>query len=72
IKDLGMICNEFSESLQDRVLYKIDNEIGHCNSIIKEDIFNIKKGIAKYTKTYIKEHERSYPVYSANTKQDGV
>ncbi|WP_425361693.1 N-6 DNA methylase [Candidatus Tisiphia endosymbiont of Mystacides longicornis] len=72
IRDLGMICNEFSKSLQDSVLYKFDNEIGRCQSIKIEDIFNIKKGIAKYTKTYIKEHEGSYPVYSANTKQDGV
>ena len=72
IKDLGMICNEFSKSLQDSVLYKIENEIGSCKSIKIEDIFNIKKGVAKYTKTYIKEHEGSYPVYSANAKQDGV
>jgi hypothetical protein len=70
ISDLVMTCNELIISLQDSV--KIDDKIGHYKSMKIEDIFNIKKGIAKYTKTYIKEREGSYPVYSANTKQDGV
>ncbi len=72
IGDLVMTCNEFIISLQDIGFHKINDEIKYCQSVKIEDIFNIKKGIAKYTKTYIKEHKGSYPVHSANTKQDGV
>jgi type I restriction enzyme S subunit len=58
--------------LQDIGFHKINDEIKYCQNVKIEDIFNIKKGMAKYTKTYIKEHKGLYPIYSANTKQDGV
>ncbi|WP_341757085.1 N-6 DNA methylase [Candidatus Tisiphia endosymbiont of Nemotelus nigrinus] len=72
ISDLATSCNEFTTSLQDIGFHKINDEIKYCQNVKIEDIFNIKKGIAKYTKTYIKEHKGLYPVYSANTQQDGV
>lgn len=36
------------------------------------DIFDIKKGNADYTKEYINENIGDYPVYSSQTKDDGV
>jgi restriction endonuclease S subunit len=40
-------------------------------SIPLTDIFDIKKGNAKYTKKYIHEHHGEYPMYSSQTTKDG-
>jgi type I restriction-modification system DNA methylase subunit len=36
------------------------------------DIFEIKKGKALYTNTYVKNHNGTYPLYSSQTTSDGI
>ncbi len=36
------------------------------------ELFNIKKGNSKYTKKYVNTNKGNYPVYSANTKDNGL
>ncbi|WP_341758763.1 restriction endonuclease subunit S [Candidatus Tisiphia endosymbiont of Ditula angustiorana] len=71
ISEIKQEVGEYKHKI-DKLVIKIDDAIEYCQSVKIEDIFNIKKGIAKYTKTYIKKHKGSYPIYSANTKQGGV
>lgn len=36
------------------------------------ELFDLKKGNAKYTKKYVDSHKGEYPIYSANTKNKGL
>jgi type I restriction-modification system DNA methylase subunit len=36
------------------------------------DLFRIEKGNSKYTKTYVKKHPGTYPLYSSQTTEDGI
>ncbi len=51
----------------------IEREISNVSFVEKKftDIFDIHLGEAKYTKEYINEHKGTYPVYSAQTLNNG-
>ncbi len=41
-------------------------------SIPLTELFDVGRGLPKYTKTYADEHKGKYPVYSSKTENDGV
>lgn len=45
---------------------KTDNELQNFKEIKIEEIFEVKKGFGKYTKTYGQQHIGEYPVYSGS------
>lgn len=49
-----------------------EKNIGKFKEIKIGDLFNIKKGDSKYTKKYIKTHKGKYPLYSSQTKDNGI
>jgi type I restriction enzyme S subunit len=41
-------------------------------SLALTDLFDVGRGLPKYTKSYADEHKGEYPVYSSKTENDGV
>ena len=52
--------------------YMDENKNYNMKHIPLKNIFNIKKGNAKYTKKYIDQNKGEYPVYSSQTTNDGI
>lgn len=65
INDLKIKVAEYKQIIK-ALKVKIDNESENFRELRIGDIFEIKKGFSKYTKTYGKEHMGIYPVYSAS------
>ncbi|WP_051906564.1 MULTISPECIES: N-6 DNA methylase [unclassified Sulfurospirillum] len=65
INDLKIKVAEYKQIIR-ALKVKIDDESENFSEVRIGDIFEIKKGLSKYTKTYGKEHIGIYPVYSAS------
>lgn len=49
-----------------------DNSFNNHKSILMSEIFDLEKGLSKYTKKYINKNIGKYPVYSSQTIDEGV
>lgn len=65
IDDLKSKVAEYKQTIKD-LKVKIDNELENFKEIPIIEIFETKKGLSKYTKTYGQQHCGKYPVYSAS------
>lgn len=75
IKDFDVVLSELIKDIEDskEKIKKIEKEISKVKFVKKKitDIFDIELGKAEYTKEYINDNKGAYPVYSAQTTNDG-
>lgn len=70
IKELKKELDTFFQNIIN-LKVNFDNEY-KTNSIPITELFDLKKGNPKYTKKFVNTHKGVYPVYSANTKNNGL
>ena len=72
INDLTITFNEFIMSLKE--IFSNENKEKNYEKIKLSDqrYFDIKKGLTKYTKSFINKNSGKYPLYSSQTDKDGV
>jgi hypothetical protein len=66
VSELKAKVQEYQEELNNAVVTVGNDYI--CNEVSIVDIFDIKKGTAKYTKLYGNKNKGEYPVYSASNQ----
>ena len=71
------VLDETSSLIQNSVMeIKNDTDQGtyydQYNAVLIEDIFEIKKGLSKYTNSYINRNRGKYPLYSSQTTDEGL
>jgi len=73
IKKILDIQNQITAIGENIKKTKIKIEEGfNFSSVLIPKVFNIKKGRAKYTVGYMREHKGKYPVYSSQTEDFGI
>ncbi len=65
INDLKSKVAEYKQNIKNLQL-KIDDELENFKEVKIKDIFETKKGLSKYTKSYGQSNKGEYPVYSAS------
>lgn len=65
INDLKSKVSEYKQNIKN-LKVKIDDELENFKEVEIKDIFEVKKGFGKYTKTYGTQHIGEYPVYSGS------
>lgn len=60
---------DFSEKLKE---YKEVKEKYITKEVFVSDLFDIKKGDAKYTRSYLRDHKGEFPIYSSQTVNQGI
>ncbi len=65
INDLKSKVAEYKQTIKN-LKVTIDNELENFKEVKIKDIFNVKKGLGKYTRTYGQQHRGEYPVYSGS------
>lgn len=65
ISELKAKIDEYEQNLRNLTIL-IENETTPCKVVEVGDIFETKKGLSKYTKTYGQTNNGDYPVYSAS------
>lgn len=65
INDLKSKVAEYKQNIKN-LQVKIDDELENFKEVKIKDIFDVKKGLGKYTKSYGQKHSGEYPVYSGS------
>ena len=65
INDLKSKVAEYKQNIKN-LQVKIDDELENFKEVKIKDIFETKKGLSKYTKSYGQTNKGEYPVYSAS------
>lgn len=65
INDLKLKVAEYKQNIKN-IKVKIDNELENFKEPKIKDIFDVKKGLGKYTRSYGQQHNGEYPVYSGS------
>jgi type I restriction enzyme M protein len=65
INDLKLKVAEYKQNIKN-IKVKIDNELENFEEPKIKDIFDVKKGLGKYTRSYGQQHSGEYPVYSGS------
>lgn len=65
INDLKLKVVEYKQNIKN-LQVKIDTELKNFKEVEIKDIFETKKGLSKYTKSYGQMNKGEYPVYSAS------
>ena len=65
INDLKLKVAEYKQTIK-TIKVKIDNELENFKEPKIKDIFDVKKGLGKYTRSYGQQHNGEYPVYSGS------
>jgi len=70
LKNISEKLKNFSDSIKE--MNKYEDKSNDFIEILLSDIFEIKKGLLKYTKEFIHKNYGEYPVYSSQTKDNGI
>lgn len=65
INDLKLKVVEYKQTIKN-LKVTINDELKNFKEVQIKDIFEVKKGLGKYTKTYGSQHIGEYPVYSGS------
>jgi len=65
INDLKSKVAEYKQTIKN-LKVTIDGELQNFREVKIKNIFEVKKGLGKYTKTYGSQHRGEYPVYSGS------
>lgn len=65
INDLKSKITEYRQTIK-HLKVKVDDELGNSKEVQIKDIFDTKKGLSKYTKSYGQLNKGVFPVYSAS------
>ena len=65
VNDLKTKAKEYEQALKELTI-TVEDDITRSKNVLISDIFDTKKGLSKYTKSYGHNHKGEYPVYSAS------
>lgn len=65
VNDLKSKVAEYKKTIKN-LKVKIDDELENFEEVKIKNIFDVKKGLGKYTRTYGQQHNGEYPVYSGS------
>ena len=72
-KKLKELKNNLKSMYEDISNTRIDlKEKYLAKEVLISDIFDIKKGDAKYTRSYLRDHKGEFPIYSSQTVNQGI
>lgn len=70
IEDIKLKIKEYQEKIKK---LSIEMYSTKSNKMVRiDDLFNVKKGGAKYTNRYVQDHKGNFPLYSSQTVNNGT